>query len=104
MAAVSRLAGPTALSTIATTLFTATERTVVRTMDVTATAATTWWVMLNSTTANIVWKNYRAAAAVTKDDYSASWRGGLVLETGDYLSVDADTTTAAITICGVVGA
>lgn len=112
-----RLAGPVRISSVAAALFTASSKTVVRTMDLSFSAASDIDIGIggaNATTppSTSVW--YIDGTLITKTGtdhdiaaggvYRAQWRGGLVLLAGEALWADASVSdVASITVCGVTG-
>lgn len=103
---LERLVDPTLISTTAATVYTASSKTLVRSMDiavVSAVATRNVWVMLNSLTVNYIFR-YEVSTALDSVDHTTTWRGGLVLNTGDYLAVDTSiANTFYITINGATG-
>lgn len=104
------------------TLFTATSKTIVRTMDLCYSGGSSGYYLVKvndtgSDTTNLIWylalinpstyatyEQSYPGGGQNLTGYTAQWRGGLVLNSGDYLYAYASTYAIhTITVCGVTG-
>lgn len=117
----ARLAMTSVSASSGVTLFTATSKTIVRTMDVIVAGSSgsiyvkvndtgsdvtnpVWYFALANTGTYTTYPSSVGAGLANSVNYTAQWRGGLVMNPGDYLYVYASGTTIYnIIVCGVTG-